>query len=62
MEFQSYLSSENDLGRNSKIFLFQKWLTEFQGFSHPKMVQHGIPRAFLFREMVWNGIPRIFLF
>ncbi len=45
-----------------RFFLFQKWFgTEFQGFSHPKIVRNGIPEVFLFREMVQNGILRDFL-
>jgi hypothetical protein len=75
--FRSFFSSKNDLKRNSEVFsllkmitnriprffLFRKWfLTEFQGFSHPKMFRNGIPRVFLLCEMVWNGILRVFLF
>jgi hypothetical protein len=75
--FRSFFSSKNDSKRNSEVFsllkmipnriprffLIRKWfLTEFQGFSHPKMFRNGIPRVFLFCEMVWNGILRVFLF
>jgi hypothetical protein len=60
--FRRFFSSENYSEWNSEVFFFQKWFrTEFRGFSHPKMVQNGIPRVFLFRETVRNGILRVFL-